>query len=114
MLDGLASSDALQVLGLGASLGATGLVAGDLLSAGAGHHLDELAGFVQEAQRGLADLDGGEGMPVRETDLDALVDDLDAAASGPAAAPAPARRMALASARMRGRRAAPTVSPAER
>jgi hypothetical protein len=60
MVDGLASADALQVLGLSTlALPAVGLAAGDLLPAGRGDDLDEPAVRAQ-AQQGFVGFDGDE------------------------------------------------------
>jgi len=59
-----------------------GLVAGDLLTAGSGHEDDDPIVLVEDAQQGVLYFDGDGGTRVREADLHALADDLDATATG--------------------------------
>ena len=62
--------------------GAVGLEPADLAVACARHGSDQLAVLIDDAQAGVAGLDG-DGLPgVAEADLDALAGDLDAAPAG--------------------------------
>ena len=62
-----------------------GLEPADLTGAVSGHGGDQLAVLVDDAQAGIAELNGDNLAGVGEADLDALPGDLDAAAAGSAA-----------------------------
>jgi len=59
-----------------------GLVSTDLLTAGAGNVFDQLIALVVDAQDRVVHLDGDDLTGVAQSDLDALADDLGAAAAG--------------------------------
>ncbi len=59
-----------------------GLVSADLLAAGAGNGFDQVVVVVVDAQGGVVDFDGDDLTGVTKADLDALADDLGAAAAG--------------------------------
>ena len=59
-----------------------GLVSADLLTAGAGKVFDQVVVLVVGAHGGFVDFDGDDLSGVAQSDLDALADDLGAAAAG--------------------------------
>ncbi|MDT7595434.1 MAG: hypothetical protein QOJ06_980 [Pseudonocardiales bacterium] len=59
-----------------------GLVAGDLLAAGAGNMLDQVIVVVVDAQGGFVDFDGDDLPGLAQPDLDALADDVGAPGAG--------------------------------
>ena len=58
-----------------------GLVAADLLAAGAGHIFDQVVTLIVDVQGGFVDFDGDDLTGIAQSDLDALADDLGAAAA---------------------------------
>ena len=58
-----------------------GLVAADLLAAGAGNIFDQVVALVVDAQGGLVDFDGDDLTGIAQSDLHPLADDLGATAA---------------------------------